>query len=377
MSYRFSRLALVRLAVFISPCLIAAAPLTALAAEEFPVSAAQMQSLGVKVQRLEKSAELSGQTYSARVVLAPGQDQLASAPLAGVVDQLLVAENDAVKTGQPLLRLISPELGELQLKLMEVSSSSQLTQKALQRERQLFSEGIIPERRVQEAEAVAAQDLARKRQAEAALRLVGLDSAKIRNVAAGGNVESTVTVRAKASGVVADLSVKPGQRVQQADMLLRLANPGKLGLDIQIPSSRTAQVATVKGGQIAVVGRSGVQGEAVSLSPTVNDNQVLTMKATITKGAEQLRPGEIVQVQVPFADANEGWSVPLQSVVRQGDKAYVFLRTEKGFVATPVTVLASAGQTVRVSGKLQAGQEVATASVIALKAAWQGKGGSN
>src|SRR3989344_109216 len=167
MLYRFSRLALGRLAVFVFPCLIAA-PLAALAADEFPVSAAQMQSLGVQVQRLEKSGDSSGQAYSARVVLAPGQEQVVSAPLAGVVDQLLVAENDAVKAGQPLMRLISPELGELQLKLMEVNSSSRLSQKALQRERQLFSEGIIPERRVQEAEATAAQDAARKRQAWAA-----------------------------------------------------------------------------------------------------------------------------------------------------------------------------------------------------------------
>ena len=329
------------------------------------------------MQRLDKAGDSSGQTYSARVVLAPGQEQLASAPLAGVVDQLLVAENDSVKAGQPLLRLISPELGELQLKLMEADSSSRLSQKTLQRERQLFSEGIIPERRVQEAEAAAAQNNARKRQAEAALRLAGLDSARIRRVSEGGNVESTVTVSAKAAGQVAELSVKPGQRVQQADMLLRIANPSKLGLEIQIPSVRNSQVATLKGTPITVIGRTGVQGEALSVGQAVSDNQILTLRAAITKGSEQLRPGEIVQVQVPFADAADGWSIPLQSVARQGDKAYVFVRTDKGFVATPVTVLASAGQTVRVAGSLQAGQEVATASVIALKAAWQGKGGSN
>ena len=44
MLYRFSRLALGRLAVLVSPCLIAAAPLAAIAADEFPVTAAQMQS---------------------------------------------------------------------------------------------------------------------------------------------------------------------------------------------------------------------------------------------------------------------------------------------------------------------------------------------
>lgn len=109
--------------------------------------------------------------YPARVVLPPRQQQLVSAPLAGVVDQLLVTENDVVKPGQPLLRLLSPELGELQLKLMEAGTRSGLAAKTLQRERALFSEGIIPERRVQEAEAASAENLARRRQAEAALRM--------------------------------------------------------------------------------------------------------------------------------------------------------------------------------------------------------------
>ena len=42
----------------------------------------------------------------------------------------------------------------------------------------------------------------------------------------------------------------------------------------------------------------------------------------------------------------------------------------------PVVVLDSAGQSIRVKGALSAGQEIAVSSVIALKAAWLGKGGS-
>ena len=376
MLFRLSRRVLGRAALVLSPCLIAVT-LPAFAADEFAVTPAQMQSMGIRVQRLEKSSESSGQVYSARVIFAPGQELVASAPLAGVVDQLLVAENDAVKAGQPLLRLISPELGELQLKLMEAGSRSRLSQKTLKREKQLFSEGIIPERRVLEAEATAAEDAARRRQAEAALRLAGVDGARLRGIADGGTIEPTITVSARGAGLVADLAVKPGQRVQQADMLMRIANTSRLALDVQIPSARNAEVALKKGAPIQVVGRADVLAEALSVAPSVSDNQMLTLRATVTKGAQALRPGEVLQVRVPFADGGEGWSVPLQSVVRQGDKAYVFVRTGTGFVATPVTVLASAGQSVRVTGGLQAGQEVATASVIALKAAWQGKGGSN
>lgn len=342
------------------------------AADEFAVTTAQMQSLGVQLRRLEPGSGTEGPTYPARVVLPPRQEQVVSAPLAGVIDQLLVAENDAVRAGQPLARLASPELGELQLKLMEAASQNRLAARTLQRERQLFAEGIIPQRRVQEAEAAAAQQQARQHQSETALRLAGLDNATIRRVADGSAVDSVVILRARSSGMVTQLAVKPGQRVQPADALVRIADASRLWLDVQVP---VTWQGPVRGLPVTVIERESTAA-GQSLGATVSDSQTLTLRAEVTRGAQLLRPGEFVQVRLPMAAA-QGWSVPLASVVRQNDKAFVFVRTPKGFVAKPVTVLASAGQTVRVAGDLQAGQEIAATSVIALKSAWQGKGGSN
>ena len=352
--------------------------MSARAADEFAVSPAQMQALGVTLQRLEQPADIRGQAYPARVVLPPANDQVVSAPVAGLVDRLLVGENDRVKIGQPLLRLVSPELGELQLKLLEVTSKSRLSQKALLREQQLFAEGIIPERRVLEAAAAADEDRARVRQSEAALRLAGLDAASIKRIGAGGTMQDGLTVHAKAAGTVLAVNVKPGQRVAPADALMRVADMQHLWLDIQVPADRRSQVA-VKGGLITVVGRDAT-AVPMSVGSMVSDSQTVTLRAWVTKGAEALRAGEYVQAQVPFAAGSAGgqsWPVPVQSVVRQSDKAYVFVRTPKGFLAQQVTVLNSAGQSVQVQGPLKPGQEIATGSVIALKAAWLGKSGSN
>src|SRR5215217_6569329 len=201
------------------------------AADEFAVTPAQMQSLGITLQRLDRPAAIEGQAYPARVVLPPSQEQMVSAPLAGLVDRVLVGENDTVKRGQPLLRLISPELGELQLKLLEASTKSRLSQKALQRERMLFADGIIPERRVQEAEGAAEEDRARVQQAEAALRLAGLDPATIKKIGAGDGLRDALTVVAKAPGTVMALAVKAGQRVAPAEALMRIADTRQLWLD--------------------------------------------------------------------------------------------------------------------------------------------------
>jgi cobalt-zinc-cadmium efflux system membrane fusion protein len=54
------------------------------------------------------------------------------------------------------------------------------------------------------------------------------------------------------------------------------------------------------------------------------------LRAQVTRGAQLLRLGEFVQVrQVPFAKSEEGWPVPVPAVVRQDDKAFVFVRTAR------------------------------------------------
>ncbi len=372
-----SRLAPGRVAPALVLCALLAVTASSRAADEFAVTEAQMQGLGITLQRLEKPAGIQGQAYPARVVLPPSQEQVVSAPLAGLVDRVLVGENDTVKSGQPLLRLISPELGELQLKLLEAASKSRLSQKTAQRERMLYADGIIPERRVQEAEGAAEEDRARVQQAEAALRLAGVDAATVKKIAAGGALQDGLTVHAKMAGAVMALDVKAGQRVAQADALMRLADTRQLWLDIQLPADRRSQVA-IKGGQITVVGRDAT-ATPMSLGSMVSDSQTVTLRAQVTKGATLLRPGEYVQAQVPFSagSGGESWPVPVASVVRQGDKAYVFVRTPKGFLAQQVTVLNSAGASVQVQGPLKTGLDVAITSVIALKAAWLGKSGSN
>ncbi len=367
--------AALRVAVCLSLSALLAPAVAAEPNAEFAVSAAQMKTLGVTLLKLEQPGAIAGMAYAAKVMLPPGQEQVVSAPVAGVVDQLLVSEQQAVKAGQPLLRLNSPQFGEMQLKLLEAASRARLSQKTLQREKALLAEGIIPERRVQEAEAAAQDDAARQRQAEAALRLAGIDASAIQRITAGGTLQDGVVVRARVAGVVLGIDIKPGQRVQEADALLRVASLQTLWLDIAMPADR--QPATLpKMAAIQIVGRDAV-AIPLSVGAIVSDSQTVTLRARVTRGAERLRPGEVVQAQVPFAANAAGWALPLTAVARQDDQAFVFVRSDKGFVARPVSVVSSAGASVQVTGDLKPGQEVATASVIALKAAWQGKSGGD
>ncbi len=364
------------------PIVLLSCTLTAVAAErsnKFPVSDKQMQALGIQIMPLQRQSEQVVVSFPAQVMVGPDQEQVVSAPMAGVVVQLLVQQNQMVRQGTPLLRIAGTEFGQQQLQLLQTASRASLARQAAQREQSLFSEGIIPQRRVQEAQAALTESEAALAQARAALILSGMDGATINRVAAGGKLESSLTLTAAKAGVVSRLEVKPGQRVEPASSLLHLVQTDKLYLDIQVPADAASRWPP--GTRIKLQGREGL-GRIVSVSPTATvGSQTVGLRAVIETGASGLRAGESVAVELPAAAGKDSWDVPLPTVVHDGVQAFLFVRTADGFEARPVTVLARAGQRVQVQGALKPGEQIAVSGVVALKGAWMGaavaeKGGS-
>ncbi|MCL6485804.1 MAG: efflux RND transporter periplasmic adaptor subunit, partial [Janthinobacterium lividum] len=162
----------------------------------FAVTQQQMQSLAIRTEALQRDAAPVVLSLPAQVTVPMNRQQMISAPLAGLAVQLFVQPNQAVKQGGPLLRIVSQELGPLQLQLMQADSRTRLARLAAQRERALFDEGIIARRRVQEADAALADNEAVLRQARAALGLAGMSAQSISRVLASGKLDDGVTLHA-------------------------------------------------------------------------------------------------------------------------------------------------------------------------------------
>lgn len=335
------------------------------------ISEQQMQAMSITVQALQTAAKGATTNFPAQVVVPQGGERIVSTPVVALIEQVLVQPGQQVKAGTPLLRLASTELGQAQLQLAQAGARARLAQQNLTREQALFAEGIIPERRVQEAKSASIQALAEANQARSALRLMGLPSSVMDRVASGGQAQDDLTIVAPQAGIVTDIAVHAGQRVEASSMLLRLVKQASISLEIQVP---VAQIGVYPvGATLQVLGRN-LAGRVVSASPVVAPgSQTSTLRATLddSKAGASLRPGEAITVQLAAqGTSNGGWTVPLAAVVYDGQQAHVFVKTPQGFEARPVQVLSSSGQVVRVSAALKAGESVAVTGVIALKGAW-------
>ena len=343
---------------------------------KFAVPTSQIQALGIQTAALQSQTDSVTTSFPAQVVIPPKAEQVISSPVAGLVVQLLVQQNQVVRSGASLVRIASPELGQLQLQLLQATARATLARQAAQREQALLDEGIIPQRRMQEAQAALTEGEAMLNQARAALRLSGMPPATIERIAASGKPQDSITLVATQAGIVTGIAVKPGQRVEAATALLHVAQIDSLWLDIQLPVSESANWPA--GTKVKIQGRN-VTARILSASQTVSSSsQTVVLRAAVEGKAGQVRPGEFVTVELPVlvnpvanpAAAQGSWDVPLSAVAHDSDQAYLFVRTADGFEARPVKVVVSVGQRVRVQGSVKAGDQIAVSGVVALKGAW-------
>ena len=364
----------------VSACTMAALCVFTFAAQaadrpaKFAVASGQVQALGIQTAPLQNQAESVRTSYPAQVVIPPNAEQVISSPVTGLVSQLLVQQNQTVRAGVPLIRIASPELGQMQLQLLQANARATLVRQAAQREQELFSEGLIAQRRVQEAHAALQEADATLKQAKTALRLSGMSMAAIDKVAASGNPQESLVLAATQAGVVTEIKAKPGQRVDSTTPLMHLAQTGTLWLEIQVPVAESTR--WIPGTKLKVQGRDMTAHLLSSSAMVASGSQMVVMRALVQGKAGQVRPGEFLTVELPVAATAGAWDIPLSAVAHDGDQAYVFVRTPDGFEARPVKVSASAGQRVRIQGPVKAGEEVAVSGVVALKGAWLDEKGS-
>lgn len=253
--------------------------------------------------------------------------------------------------------------------MLQATTQTTLARQTAQREQQLYAEGIIPKRRVQEADAALKQAEATLQYAKATLRMSGMSASAISALTQSGKLQDGIILYASKAGVVSEVTVKAGQHVESATDLVHITQTNTLWLDIQIPVNESANWKV--GAPLNVQGHSELSGRIQSVSSSASSStQTVVARAALLVNTNKIKLGEFLTVKLPVNAAVGSWGLPLTAVAYQNNKAYVFVRTATGFEARPVSVVSSAGQHVQVQGTLKTGELVAISSVIALKGAW-------
>jgi RND family efflux transporter MFP subunit len=343
------RASLLGLALLLCPAAGAAA-----ASGVIALSADQQTALGVRLASVQPASVVQ-LDLPARVSVPLSNQAVVSAPAAGMVRRVLVDPGAAVRRGQPLVEFISPQIAQLQRERSEAQTRLDLARRQLQRDTQLVEEGIVPRARLD-----AAQAQAREAQAQLAERDLAVKLA-----AGGGGIDGVALLRAPIDGVLTEVTAVPGQRVDLAAPLVRIAQQGPLWLEID---ASPQQAASIRPGAEVVVPAQQARGVVQSKSTALSAGQSVPIRVRLTQPGSLL-PGAVVQARLSLPAQPGTWRVPPAAVTQIGGRDAVLVRAAEGFRVVAVRVAGRLDDVVMVRGALKAGDLVAASGVVAIKAA--------
>jgi len=337
-------------------------------AREIILSPLQIDTLGIATAALPSNREGELADIPASVVIPGNQLYTVSTPLSAMVERTLAGLGDNVKKGQLLAVLQSPALTEAQRVYLQAVNQALLASGNLARDEQLWQEGIIAESRLRASRSKADEANSLLTERRQALSLFGMSEPAIDALKKSQILSNRLEITSPINGVILERLASSGQRLEASSPLFKVAQLNPLALEIQAP---LAAVNYLKVGMQVKIPSFGAEGVVSAIGRNLNiGNQSVPVRALINNGADNLRPGQLVEARIvtrPYS--NEEWWIPNSAIVRVANQAMVFVRTPEGFRTNPVRVTIEGMQSSVVRGTFKGSEQIAVAGIAALKSA--------
>ena len=302
---------------------------------------------------------------SARIVADETRLFRVTAKIDGYVEKLFVnATGQAVRRGQPLLSIYSPDL--------VASQQEFLSALAMAKQMGQSSDPLVAEN------ARGLLNAARRR-----LKLWDISDAQIQRLEKSARVEKALTLASPASGYVSEKMVLAGQKIMAGEMLMVISDLSDVWAEADLYES---DAAYVKVGMKAALTLPFLPGKSfpgrISFLNPFLDAASRTLKARLEIANPDLllKPEMYGDITLTF-DFGQRLAVPESAVMRTGERNYVFVDDGAGNL-TPVLVQIGiqSGDDLEVISWLNRGDRVVAAanflvdSESSLKAALQAFG---
>lgn len=244
----------------------------------------------------------------------------------GWVEKLYVNyEGAAVKTGEPLFEIYSPELVAAQREyLVAYKNSNNLQASAL---------------------SMAAGGSKLLDAASMRLKNWDISSDQIQNLAASGELTKSMLIRSPYNGIVVAKHIDLGDRLNPGMTVYKIADISNVWVSAFVYEQ---DLPFLKHGQNAIVNVSSLpdkrfQAGISYISPDLDKNQQVEIRLDVDNYDFMLKPGMYAEVFIQSSLPDERLVVPSKAVINSGVKEVVYLANEDGSFEPKIIQTGAAG----------------------------------
>lgn len=331
------------------------------AANEIVLTAGSPQLTSLRVEPVKEIPVPVTEPLNGKIVFDENRTARIFSPVAGRALSIKAEVGDAVKVGQTLLVMDSPDVGGAVADVRKSQADLQLKQQALERSRMLVDHGVLAKKEVEVAQADWASSRAESERANARLKNLGVSTAANDNYA----------VRSPIAGMVVDRKINPGSEVRPdaADPLFIVTDPNYLWASIDLPERDLSRISQGQKLSIQVdaypdeVFSGEVKTIGVMVDPTTRRIPVRCMVES--KG--KLKPEMYARITPLDSSQHRVIRLPNSALITEGLYSYVFVEERPlHFKKRKVTLDLQRREYATVKEGLKLGERVVVGGAILL-----------
>ncbi len=278
--------------------------------------------------------------------LAPYEETVLTAGIAGRVVSINLPEGKSVRQGDLLVKIFDDDL---QAGLSQLQAQAEIAKQNEKRQSELVRINGISQAEYEQAVLQTASVNAE------------IESMKVR-------IRKT-EVRAPYDGVIGLRSVSPGAEVTSATPLATIRAVAQLKLDFSVPEKYSGRIKVGQKVFFTVDGDDAKHQAVVSATEGGIDAATRTMKirSVVKKPAVSLKPGAFAHVELVVGENERALMVPTQAIIpREQDKRVIVARAGKAQFVIVKTGVRQSG-TIEVTDGLSPGDTVVTTGLLFIK----------
>jgi cobalt-zinc-cadmium efflux system membrane fusion protein len=293
-----------------------------------------------------------------------------SSPLQGLVLEVRAKLGQAVKAGEVLLVIDSPEIATAYSDYVKEISELSLATRNYELALDLYQAKALPLKDLRQAENDLNREKAEFRQAKERLLTLRVPAAVLEKPLEQQTIGSRFELKSPLTGTVVERNVTPGQRVggDAAQVLFTVADLDTVQVVADV-YERNLGVVTL--GQVATVAVEAWPGESFpAVIARIGDivestTRTVKVRATVKNDAHKLKPEMFARLTLPLADNASFIVIPQEAMVDVGGQRLVYVETQPGLYAPRgVKVEQVTADHVRVLAGLTAGEHIVARAAV-------------
>jgi membrane fusion protein, heavy metal efflux system len=331
------------------------------------------KNIGLRVEPagahvVEDVIELDG-----TVDVPPDRRADVSSQLAGTLQRIHVTPGQTVPAGDVLAEIASLDLQNLQLDLLRADLDSRLRKDVVQRLRAAGRGTAL--REIQEAESFHQAALNRRESLLQKLAAIGLNAGQIKQLLQDKKLVETLPLRAPIGGTVIQFNKVLGQSVKAEEPLFAVHDLSHVWVQGYLFERDVARVRTGQKVRVRLVADPSflAEGTVVRSGHTFGaEDRTLSVWIELKEAPKQLLPYNLLaHLTVTLGRPRPVLAVPLESLVRDGLRSYLFVRRpDESFERRLVETGRADDRFIEITSGLEAGEAIAVRGAAELQTAY-------